>query len=249
MKKIVILLFVSIFNFGKSQYVGVNNQNPNVALDVKGDLRVRSLETASSFSLSDNSVLSDTNNKLKTVKFNDLNLPQVSKIGTVMSVINNKLDIAPEVVVQATANQTTNGVGNPVILNVLNKELVDNYNAYSNGVFTCPVSGVYMVILCYQTTSVNTSNYSANNVVGIWDDIANRWIARINDTNMAINTTNAIKTAKLMTAINMTEGNTYSMRFIAGVTGSTTNTVTVLGNTNLVNTENSPSMLRIIRIK
>ena len=141
MKKIVILLFLSIFNFGKSQYVGVNNQNPNVALDVKGDLRVRSLETASSFSLSDNFVLSDTNNKLKTVKFNDLNLPQVSKIGTVMSVINNKLDIAPEVVVQATANQTTNGVGNPVILNVLNKELVDNYNAYSNGVFTCPVSG------------------------------------------------------------------------------------------------------------
>ena len=222
MKKIVILLFVSIFNF---------------ALDVKGDLRVRSLETASSFSLTDNFVLSDTNNKLKTVKFNDLNLPQVSKIGTVMSVINNKLDIAPEVVDQATANQTTNGVGTPVALNVLNKELVDNYNAYSNGVFTCPVSGVY------------TSNYSANNVVGIWDDIANRWIARINDTNMAINTTNAIKTAKLMTAINMTEGNTYSMRFIAGVTGSTTNTVTILGNTNLVNTENSPSMLRIIRIK
>ena len=75
MKKIVILLFVSIFNFGKSQYVGVNNQNPNVALDVKGDLRVRSLETASSFSLSDNFVLSDTNNKLKTVKkFNYQNL-------------------------------------------------------------------------------------------------------------------------------------------------------------------------------
>ena len=249
MKKIVILLFVSIFNFGKSQYVGVNNQNPNVALDVKGDLRVRSLETASSFSLSDNFVLSDTNNKLKTVKFNDLNLPQVSKIGTVMSVINNKLDIAPEVVVQATANQTTNGVGNPVVLNVLNKELVDNYNAYSNGVFTCPVSGVYMVILCLQTTSTNTSNYSANNVIGILDDVTNKWVARINDTNMAINTTNKIKTAKLLTAINMTAGNNYSMRFIAGVTNSTNNTVTILGSTNLVTTDNSPSIIRIIRIK
>ena len=61
---------------------------------------------------------SDTNNKLKTVKFSDLNLPLVTKIGTVMSVINGKLDVAPEVVVQATASQTTNGVGTPVVLNL-----------------------------------------------------------------------------------------------------------------------------------
>lgn len=249
MKKILILLAISIFYFGKSQYVGVNNANPQAAIDVNGDIRVRSLETASTFSTSDNFVLSDTNNKLKTVKFSDLNLPLVAKIGTVMSVINGKLDIAPEVVVQATASQTTNGVGTPVVLNVLNKELVDNYNAYSNGVFTCPVSGVYMVILCLQTTSTNTSNYSANNVIGIWDDVTNKWVARINDTNMAINNTNKIKTAKLLTAINMTAGNNYSMRFIAGVTNSTNNTVTVLGSTNLVTTDNSPSIIRIIRIK
>lgn len=249
MKKLILIFSIIIFNLGKSQYVGVNNQNPNVALDVKGDIRVRSLETASTFSTSDNFVLSDTNNKLKTVKFSDLNLPLVTKIGTVMSVINGKLDVAPEVVVQATASQTTNGVGTPVVLNVLNKELVDNYNAYSNGVFTCPISGVYMVILCLQTTSTNTSNYSANNVIGIWDDSTNKWVARINDTNMAINTTNKIKTAKLLTAINMTAGNNYSMRFIAGVTNSTNNTVTVLGSTNLVTTDNSPSIIRIIRIK
>lgn len=249
MKKVFIIIVLSIFNLGTAQFIGVNNVNPKVALDVNGDIRVRSLETSSSFSTSDNFVLSDTNNKLKTVKFDDLNLPLVSKIGTVMSVINSKLDIAPEVVVQATASQTINGVGTPVVLNVLNKELVDNYNAYSNGVFTCPISGVYMVVLCFQTTSENTSNYSSNNVIGIWDDAANKWIARINDTNMAINTTNKIKTAKLLTAINMTAGNNYSMRFIAGVTNSTSNTVTVLGSTNLVTTDNSPSIIRIIRIK
>ena len=61
--------------------------------------------------------------------------------------------------------------------------------------------------------------------------------------------TNKIKTAKLLTAINMTAGNNYSMRFIAGVTNSTNNTVTVLGSTNLVTTDNSPSIIRIIRIK
>ena len=85
MKKLILIFSIIIFNLGKSQYVGVNNQNPNVALDVKGDIRVRSLETASTFSTSDNFVLSDTNNKLKTVKFSDLNLPLVTKIGTVMS--------------------------------------------------------------------------------------------------------------------------------------------------------------------
>ena len=249
MKKIFIIFLVTLINVAKSQNVGINNNNPTTTLDVNGDIRVRSLETASSFNISDNFVLSDTNNKLKTVKFGDLNLPQVSKIGTVMSVTNSKLDIAPEIVVQSTANQTTDGTGTPKVLTILNKELVDNYNAYSNGIFTCPISGVYMIVLSFQTTSTNTSNYSANNVIGVWNDTTNKWVARINDTDMSINTTNKIRTSKLLTAINMTAGTNYSIRFIAGVSGSTTNTFTVLGNTSLVTTQNSPSIIRIIRVK
>lgn len=249
MKKIFIIFLVTFINVAKSQNVGINNNNPTTTLDVDGDIRVRSLETASSFNINDNFVLSDTNNKLKTVKFSDLNLPQVTKIGTVMSVINSKLDIAPEVVVQSTANQTTDGTGTPKVLNTLNKELVDNYNAYSNGIFTCPISGVYMIVLSFQTTSTNTSNYSANNVIGVWNDTTNKWVARINDTDMSINTTNKIRTSKLLTAINMTAGTNYSIRFIAGVTDSTTNTFTVLGSTSLVTTQNSPSIIRIIRVK
>ena len=128
-------------------------------------------------------------------------------------------------------------------------ELVDNYNAYSNGIFTSPISGVYMIVLSFQTTSTNTSNYSANNVIGVWNDTTNKWVARINDTDMSINTTNKIRTSKLLTAINMTAGTNYSIRFIAGASGSTTNTFTVLGNTSLVNTQNSPSIIRIIRVK
>ncbi|GGP06112.1 hypothetical protein GCM10010992_25030 [Cloacibacterium rupense] len=249
MKKFLTLVLIAIFFAVKAQYIGINNQNPTAALDVNGDIRVRSLETSSSFSIYDNFVLADSNNKLKTVKFSDLNLPQVSKVGTVMSVINSKLDIAPEVVVQSTANQTTDGTGTPKVLNTLNKELVDNYNAYSNGVFNCPISGVYMIILSFQTTSSNTSNHSANNVIGIWNDSTNKWVARINDTDMSINTTNKLRTSKLLTAINMTAGTNYSIRFIAGVSGSTTNTFTVLGNTNLITTQNSPSIIRIIRVK
>ena len=81
MKKIFIIFLVTLINVAKSQNVGINNNNPTTTLDVNGDIRVRSLETASSFNISDNFVLSNTNNKLKTVKFSDLNLPQVSKIG------------------------------------------------------------------------------------------------------------------------------------------------------------------------
>ena len=94
MKKIFIIFLVILINVAKSQNVGINNNNPTTTLDVNGDIRVRSLETASSFNISDNFVLSDTNNKLKTVKFSDLNLPQVSKIGTVMSVISQRLKTA-----------------------------------------------------------------------------------------------------------------------------------------------------------
>lgn len=249
MKITFIIILVTMINFVKSQYIGINKTNPTVALDVNGDIRVRSLETESSFNINDNFVLSDSNNKLKTVKFSDLNLPLVTKIGTVMSVINSKLDIAPEVVVQSTTNQSTDGTGSPKVLNTLSKELIDNYNAYSNGIFSCPVSGVYMIILSFQTTSTNTSNYSSNNVIGVWNDTTNKWVARINDTDMSINTTNKIRTSKLLTAINMTAGTNYSIRFIAGVTGSTTNTFTVLGNTSLVTTQNSPSIIRIIRVK
>jgi hypothetical protein len=60
MKKIFIIFLVTLINVAKSQNVGINNNNPTTTLDVDGDIRVRSLETASSFNISDNFVLSQT---------------------------------------------------------------------------------------------------------------------------------------------------------------------------------------------
>lgn len=129
--------------------------------------------------------------------------------GTVISV-NGKFIVAQEIMVQMTADFTHASSSSTVEIGNLNKKIIDNENRYNgtrtSNSFTVSENGTYQVIINAQLSTKNKTNP----VVGIWDNTARRWIARVNDLYIA--PTNGLQTYTLLTSISMQTGRNYSFR-------------------------------------
>ncbi|QDH77674.1 hypothetical protein FKX85_00875 [Echinicola soli] len=133
--------------------------------------------------------------------------------GTVIAV-NGELRIAQEIIAHLSDNFSTSSSSATAIGN-LNVEIMDNEGTYSGTAstnsFTVTADGIYQIVMNMQLS--NTA--SGNPVIGIWDNTAGAWVARVND---AIGT--GLQTFTLITSINMLAAKTYSFRCAAS--GGTT---------------------------
>ncbi|ASK30073.1 hypothetical protein CEY12_08085 [Chryseobacterium sp. T16E-39] len=130
--------------------------------------------------------------------------------GTVI-VVDGKFIVAQEIVVQMTADYTSassSTIADPI--GQLTNEIIDNENTYSGTAttnsFKVSADGVYEVRMNAQ---LSTSN-ATTPVIGIWDNGANNWVARVNDDFTA--PTGSLQTYTLLTSIPMQASKKYSFR-------------------------------------
>ncbi|MDR4953645.1 hypothetical protein REB14_15815 [Chryseobacterium sp. ES2] len=99
--------------------------------------------------------------------------------GTVI-VVNGEFIVAQEIVAQLTADYTMGGATAFPIGNLSN-EIIDNESRYFGNAtansFTVAADGIYQVTM---NALLSTTN-GTSPVIGIWDDITNKWVARVND--------------------------------------------------------------------
>ncbi|WP_131797526.1 hypothetical protein [Chryseobacterium cucumeris] len=128
--------------------------------------------------------------------------------GTVI-VVNGQFLVAQEIIVQMTADFTS-GPDVPTAVGNLTNEVVDNENQYTGSAagnsFNISADGVYQITMNAQLSTVNGSSP----VIGIWDNTAGNWVARVNDLFTA--TTPGLQTYTLLTSIPMLAAHTYSFR-------------------------------------
>jgi len=128
-------------------------------------------------------------------------------------VVNGQFIVAQEIIAQMTADFSAKGVASviiPDILGNLNGKIIDNENTYRGNAttnsFKVVADGVYQIIMNLQLQSLNGSTP----VIGVWDDTAGKWIARINDYFAAPD--NRAQTYTLITSVPMVASKTYSFR-------------------------------------
>lgn len=126
-------------------------------------------------------------------------------------VVNGEFLVAQEIVVQLSADYTKPaGGGSTDPIGNLTNIIVDNESRYSGNAntnsFTVSANGVYQVTMNAQLST----NNGESPVIGIWDDTADGWVARVNDRFTAPN--GSLQTYTLITSIPMVTSNTYSFR-------------------------------------
>lgn len=192
--------------------VGINTTTPQKSLHVNGSLQlVNELSVGGNDTLAGSSgeagqVLKSNGPGVAPTWQNLAGVPNAT--GTVIAV-DGEFIVAQEIVAQLTADFTTSASGANSIGNLSNK-IVDNENKYSGNSstnsFKVTTDGVYQITMNMQ---LSTANGSAP-VIGVWDDTANRWVARVNDHFTAA--TGQLQTYTLLTSIPMLAANTYSFR-------------------------------------
>ena len=141
-----------------------------------------------------------------------------------MIAVNGQFLIAQEMIVQMSADFTLPVAATATPIGNLNVEIIDNENRYAGTAtansFTVSASGVYQI-----TVNMQLSYSLADNpVVGVWDNVAGNWVARVNDQHTAITTNTApgtiftlpLQTQTLITSVNLDAARTYSFRISAG---------------------------------
>ncbi|MCT2409481.1 hypothetical protein NZD88_18170 [Chryseobacterium antibioticum] len=212
-KKLLSILGLSILSVMYSQ-VGINTSTPQKNLHVNGALQVTnefsvggSSSTPGSAGLS-GQVLKSNGPGQAPVWETIAGVP--TSTGTVIAVAGQFL-VAQEITVQMTSDFTTTTSGVPLTIGNLNSEIIDNENLFtgsaSTNSFKVSSNGVYQVMMNGQLSSTISPT---NPVIGIWDDTANRWVARVNDDYTA--SVGGVQTYTLITSIPMLAANTYSFR-------------------------------------
>jgi len=161
-----------------------------------------------------------SNGNDKAPSWETLLIPQLPDLatGTVIS-IDGKLMIAQEITVQMSKDFTFRGSGNSVALPINNLDVViiDNDKLYvgtaNTNRFRVSETGVYSITMNMQ---LHTRS-STVPVIGVWDNTAGNWVARVNDSYSGRD--GDLKTYTLITAIQMKAGQDYSFR-----TANTANT-------------------------
>ncbi|MBB4805924.1 hypothetical protein HNP38_001196 [Chryseobacterium defluvii] len=230
-KRILVILGITISKLMFSQ-VGINTSTPQKPLHVNGALQVTNeLNVGGNASAPGNSGVSGqvlkSNGPGQAPSWETIaGVP--SSTGTIIAVAGQFL-VAQEITVQMTSNFTVTTSGVATTIGNLNNEVIDNENLYtgtaSANSFKVSANGVYQIMMNAQLST--TSN--TNPVIGIWDNTAGSWVARVNDDYTA--STGGVQTFTLITSIPMLAANTYSFRvansdnltiraFSSGSTGS-----------------------------
>ncbi|AZA93603.1 Uncharacterised protein [Chryseobacterium nakagawai] len=215
-KRILIsgLLLISILTFSQ---VGINTTTPQRTLHVNG-----SLQLTKELNVGGNEITAGNPGEAgQVLKSNGPNQPPSwrdlldvpNSEGTLIAV-SGAFFVAQEIVVQMSGNFSVTG-GSASILGNLDSEIVDNESKYSGNAttnsFQVSVDGTYQVIMNMQLSTTKGSNP----VIGIWDNVSNKWIARVNDTYTAADGTR--QTYSLITGIPMLAGRDYSFRASSNV--------------------------------
>jgi len=208
--------------------VGIGTTIPTTTLHVKAPsnpVRVEGL-TASTNS-NDAPLVITSDGILKTGAFPVINIIP-NDVGTVIA-IGGKLEVAQEITVlmdsdfnfPASTGTATNAIGN------FKNVIVDNKNEYTasstSNSFTVEANGTYQLTLNV-LLHLNSATAGSFPVVGIWDNAASQWVARVNDeyTSMTVQTpmNRRLQTYTLITAIQLSAGKTYSFRVTNTVAGA-----------------------------
>ncbi|MBL1221537.1 hypothetical protein JET18_11845 [Chryseobacterium sp. L7] len=129
-------------------------------------------------------------------------------------VVDGKFIIAQEISVQMTGDFTSTGAA-PVAIGNLTNEIIDNENRFngtaSGNSFTVSANGTYQLTMNASLTDVTTD---LNPVIGIFDDTANQWVARVNDQYKSTGSPGVpkLQTYTLIVAFPLVTSHTYSFR-------------------------------------
>ncbi|KPH14210.1 hypothetical protein [Chryseobacterium sp. ERMR1:04] len=219
MKKVILPLVMATSAFSMKSYaqVGISTTTPQKTLHVNGSLQVvnelnvgGNATTAGSAGTAGQLLASNGPGAAPSWQ-------NFSGTGTAI-VINGKLIVAQEITAQMTAD-FTDGSGAPVAIGNLNNVIIDNQNLYTasatSNSFKVSADGVYQVTINGQLSTTNASSP----VLGVWDNTANSWIARVNDLFTA--SSGGLQTYTLITSVPMLASKTYSFRQ-TNTTASTT---------------------------
>jgi len=207
--------------------IGIGTTTPTNALHVKAASNPVKVEgLVASTNNSDAPIVVASDGTLKKGAFPTINIVP-NDVGTVIA-INGKLEVAQEITVLMDADfnfpistgTATNAIGN------FKNVIVDNKNEYTanstSNSFTVEASGTYQLTLNV-LLHINSAT-SCFPVVGIWDNAASQWVARVNDEYTAMTLQSPmnrrLQTYTLITAIQLTAGKTYSFRITNTVAGS-----------------------------
>ncbi|MDL1913691.1 MAG: hypothetical protein FDW93_04105 [Bergeyella sp.] len=186
--------------------VGINTNNPTNTLDVNGTMRIRSIVKPVTYN-GENILTTDSKGVLRATSKEDI-VPSLDMIGSLISNGKNFL-IAQEIAALMTGDFTINKTNSPEIINPVNKKLVDNENKLNNGVFSVVERGIYNIKINVQ---INASSKTSDPILGVWDDTAGKWIARVKDSYTAPVTANGMQTYTLMATVELLPGVNYSFR-------------------------------------
>ena len=139
--------------------------------------------------------------------------------GTVI-VVGGQFLVAQEMTIQMSADFSAAaspfGTTIPNVIGNLTSEIIDNENQYTgtatSNSFRVSADGVYQLTMNTQISTVKDSFP----VIGIWDDTAGHWVARVNDQFASAQSTIVgqapLQTYTLITSIPMVASDTYSFR-------------------------------------
>ncbi|MCW3161582.1 hypothetical protein [Chryseobacterium oryctis] len=196
--------------------VGVDTSTPQKTLHVNGSLQITNeLNVGGNGATAGNAGLAG-----QVLKSNGPGLPPTwenmaglpTSTGTVI-IVDGELMVAQELMLQMSADFSGTGAAGattPNVLGNLTNEIIDNENRYTgtstSNSFTVSQDGVYQILMNVQISTVNVSVP----VVGVWDNTAGKWVARVNDVYTA--PTGGLQTYSLITSVPMLASNTYSFR-------------------------------------
>lgn len=212
-KLLFICLCCSIWAFPQ---VGINTTSPQKSLHVNGSLQfTNELSIGGDSSTPGNPGIAGqvlkSNGPGQAPSWQKV-LEAPNSVGTLIAV-NGELFVAQEITVNMSDDFS--GLPSPgatVALQIgnLDNKIVDNEDKYNgdsvSNSFQVNADGIYQVNMNMQISTVK----GTLPVIGIWNNNANQWVARVNDTYSAANQT--LQTYTLITSIPMSASDTYSFR-------------------------------------
>lgn len=198
--------------------VGVGTDAPTSALHIVANNNPVKIEgLSSSTNSNDAPIVIATDGTLKKGTFPTINIVP-NDVGTVIA-IGGKLEVAQEITALMDADfNFAVSTGTPTPIGNFKNVIIDNKNEYTasstSNSFTVEATGTYQLTLNI-LLHINTAT-TCFPVIGVWDNAASLWIARVNDeyTAMTVQTpmNRRLQTYTLITAIQLTAGKTYSFR-------------------------------------
>ncbi len=217
MKKILstTLLFTLLYPSRTYSQLGIGTETPQEMLHINGNLQVTKEISLGGDEQTEGNVGIEGEVMVSrgpgfSPEWKDI--AQTDKPTGSVLIINGQLVIAQEITVQLSADysgQAANSTAIPNPIGNLDHIILDNNNMYtanaSTNKFQVTQNGIYEI---YLNVMLSTTN-NTQPIVGIWDDLAARWISNSNDMHIK---NQANQTYTLITVVNLSANRDYSFR-------------------------------------